>query len=452
MLAGSFLSIASWFLLRQSLDRLMLHELDERVDNIESVLSKQAPGKDLPELRAELLKEYQQTDEGKWLQIIDDQGNWLYFSSRRSVSNPIPPLPSGPGKLIPFQPLKTHSIRVYSRQFQVQGHTYLVSTAMSASLSAKILASFRMDLWLLVPAVLLSALTAGYLLSRKALHPVAAIVAEARRINDHNLSIRVPAIHTRDELAELSDTLNQMLERIETAFRSVRSLTANASHELRTPLSLIRTRVDIALCFPRSVEQYRATLEDVQSEMERMTSLVENLLSLARADAGTALLELQPVSMTALVEQMVREWLPAAERRFLDLRCIGTALPVFVLGNQELLQRLFRILLDNACRYTPAGGWITLKIENGENRVILAIEDSGAGIAEQDLPRIFDRFYRAQKSLHQEPSGSGLGLSLAKWIADQHMASIAVNSTPGAGSCFRVIFPEFVSPTAPIKF
>ena len=242
-----------------------------------------------------------------------------------------------------------------------------------------------------------------------------------------------------------------MLERIETAFRSVRSLTANASHELRTPLSLIRTRVDIALCFPRSIEEYRAILEDVQSEMERMTSLVENLMSLARADAGTALLELQPVAMAALVAQMVREWPPAAERHFLDLRFIGTALPVFVLGNQELLQRLLRILLDNACRYTPAGGWIVLKIENSENRVILAIEDSGAGIAEQDLPRIFDRFYRAQKALHQEPGGSGLGLSLARWIADQHMASIAVNSTPGVGSCFRVIFPEIVSPTAPTK-
>ena len=140
----------------------MLHELDERVDNIESFLSKLAPGTRLPELRTELLKEYQQTDEGKWLQIVDDQGNWLYFSSRRSVANPIPPLPSGPGRLIPFQPPRTHGIRVYSRQIHAHGHTYFVSTAMSTSLSAKILASFRMDLWLLVPAVLLSALTAGY--------------------------------------------------------------------------------------------------------------------------------------------------------------------------------------------------------------------------------------------------------------------------------------------------
>jgi heavy metal sensor kinase len=452
VLAGIFLSVASWFLLRQSLDSLMLHELDERVDDVESFLSKRTSGLDLQELRDELLQEYRQKDEGKWLQVVDDDGNWLYFSSRDSVADPIPSFPSESGKLFPFHSRKNHSLRSYSSQVQAHSHRYFVSTAMSASRSEEILRGFRIDLWLMVPAVLLSAMTAGYLLSRKALSPVASIVAEARRINDLNLSIRVPVIHTRDELAELSETLNQMLDRIETAFRSVRSLTANASHELRTPLSLIRTRVDVALCFPRSAEHYRATLEDVQLEMVRMTSLVENILSLARADAGTLQMELQPVAMTALVAQMVREWLPTAERLSLDLKLNEITSPVWVLGNEESLRRLLQIFLDNACRYTPSGGWIKLGVEECSDLVTLAIEDSGIGIAEQDLPHIFERFYRAQKPLHQEPSGSGLGLSLAKWIADQHMASVAVKSTPGLGSCFRVIFPEFISPTAPTKF
>ena len=446
------MSVASWFLLRQSLDSLMLHELDERVDDVESFLSKRTSGLDLQELRDELLQEYRQKDEGKWLQVVDDDGNWLYFSSRDSVADPIPSFPSESGKLFPFHSRKNHSLRSYSSQVQAHGHRYFVSTAMSASRSEEILRGFRIDLWLMVPAVLLSAMTAGYLLSRKALSPVASIVAEARRINDLNLSIRVPLIHTRDELAELSETLNQMLDRIETAFRSVRSLTANASHELRTPLSLIRTRVDVALCFPRSAEQYHATLEDVQLEMVRMTSVVENILSLARADAGTAQIELQPVAMTALVAQMVREWLPTAERLSLDLKLNEITSPMWVLGNEESLRRLLQILMDNACRFTPSGGWIKLGVEESGDLVTLAIEDSGIGIAEQDLPHIFERFYRAQKPMHQEPSGSGLGLSLAKWIADQHMASVAVKSTPGLGSCFRVTFPELVSPSAPTNF
>jgi signal transduction histidine kinase len=430
----------------------MLHELDERVDDVQSFLSKRTSGLNLQELRDEFLQEYRHKDEGKWLQVIDDDGNWLYFSSRDSVADPIPSFPSESRKLVPFHSQKKHSLRSYSSQVETQGHRYFISTGMSASRSEDILRGFRNDLSLMVPAVLLSAMTAGYLLSRKALNPVAAIVAEARRINDLNLSIRVPLIHTRDELAELSETLNQMLDRIEAAFRSVRSLTANASHELRTPLSLIRTRVDIALCFPRSTEQYRATLEDVQSEMVRMTSLVGNILSLARADAGTAQMELQPVAMTVLVPQMLREWLPTAERLSLDLRLVENTSPIWVLGNEESLRRLLQILLDNACRYTPSGGRITLSVEASGELVTLAIEDSGIGIAEQDLPHIFERFYRAQKPLHQEPSGSGLGLSLAKWIADQHLASVAVNSTPGVGSCFRVIFPEFASPTGPTKF
>jgi signal transduction histidine kinase len=298
-----------------------------------------------------------------------------------------------------------------------------------------------MDLWLLVPAVVLSAGLIGHLLSRKALSPVAAIVAEARRINDLNLATRVPVIHTRDELAELSETLNQMLERIEIAFRGVRAVTANASHELRTPLSLIRTQVEIALCFPRAAEQYRAILEDVQTETLRMTSLIENLLTLARAEAGAAQLELQPVLLSAMVTQMVQQWSPTAERLSLDLKFTGIPSPVWVLGNQDSLLRLVRILLDNACRYTPSGGRIMLSVEKDENQVTLAIEDSGVGIAEQDLPHIFERFYHAQKPLHQEQDGAGLGLSLAKWIADQHRASISVDTTPGLGSCFRVLFP-----------
>jgi signal transduction histidine kinase len=162
-------------------------------------------------------------------------------------------------------------------------------------------------------------------------------------------------------------------------------------------------------------------------------------------------MELQPVAMTALVAQMVREWLPAAERLSLDLKLNEVTSPIWVLGNKESLQRLLRILLDNACHYTLSGGWIALSVEESGDLVTLAIEDSGIGIGEQDLPHIFERFYRAQKPPHQELGGSGLGLSLAKWIADQHMASVAVSSTPGVGSCFRFIFPAFVSPTAPTK-
>ncbi len=175
-----------------------------------------------------------------------------------------------------------------------------------------------------------------------------------------------------------------------------------------------------------------------------MTSLVENLLTLARSEAGVGQLELQPVELTRMMMQAEREWAATAENLSLRLEVAGNSSPVWVLGNPESLERLLRMLLDNACRFTPSGGWVRLGVESNANRVTLAIEDSGIGITEQDLPHIFERFYRAQKPQHQEQSGTGLGLSLAKWIADQHKASIAVQTTPGVGSCFRVIFPEYI--------
>lgn len=435
--AGLLLSTASWFLLEQSLDSLTQHELDERVDDIQSFLASKDPNTSIDTLRAELLRDYRLKDEGKWLQVLDEHGNWLYRSERRATGMPIPPLPPAPGKLTKFHSFGGHRLRTLTRELDISSHTYTISMAMSADQSVIILADFRRDLFLLVPVVLLMAAVAGYLLSRRALEPVAAIAMEARRINDRNLDTRLPRLDTHDELAHLSDTLNQMLERIEVAFRSVRAFTANASHELRTPLSLIRTRVEVALCFPRTAETYKDTLEEVQQETVRMTALIENLLALARADAGAEQPKLEAVEITQVVSHAAREWTAIAERLSLQLFVETGNRPIWVLGDEASLQRLIRILLDNACRYTPSGGQITLRIDAEAGVVMLSVCDTGIGMTGEQIPFIFDRFYRGDKSRGDKGS-SGLGLALAKWIAEQHKASISVESEPGRGSCFRV--------------
>jgi signal transduction histidine kinase len=236
-----------------------------------------------------------------------------------------------------------------------------------------------------------------------------------------------------------------MLERIDTAFRSIRVLTANASHELRTPISLLRTRIEIALCFPRAVDYYQTALEEMLSETIRMTGLVDDLLTLARHDAGAVQTELLPVELNGLLRKSAREWTPTAERLSLKFHFDEAYEPLWVLGNSNLVERIIRTLIDNACLYTPSGGWISLGGTVCDNQVIITVRDSGVGIAEQDLPRIFDRFYRAQEPQHRERRGSGLGLALARWVAEQHKATITVESTPGAGSCFKVAFPPFRS-------
>ena len=441
--AAGLLSLGSWFLLDRSLTALMLHELDERMDDLQAFLSSRPPGAGIDKLQAELLHEYRLKDEGKWLQITDGHGDWVYFSTRARVADALPSIPAIPGNLIPFVPSRGHFLHTLTRELVIAGQTYHVSMAISADRSVEILAQFGRDLWLLVPLVIVSAAVVGHFLSRKALGPVQAIVGEVRRINERNLSTRLPVSKPSDELSLLSETLNEMLERIDAAFRSVRVLTANASHELRTPVSLLRTRIEIALCFPRTGEYYRTALEEMLSETIRMTSLVDDLLTLARHEAGAVQTELLPVELNGLLRKAAHEWIPTADRLSLDFYFDEADEPLWVLADSNLVERIIRNLVDNACLYTPSGGWIRLGGKVCDDQVIMTVRDSGIGIAEKDLPRIFDRFYRAQEPQHPERRGSGLGLSLARWVAEQHKAAITVESIPGAGSCFRVAFPPF---------
>lgn len=444
--AGLILSLASWLLLRQSLTALATHELEERVDDLQRFLQLQTPGTpSYPKaVQLELAKEYGLKDEGKFLQVFDGEGNWLFRSQRDTISQPLPTLPPGTAIGFEFQS-KRHHLRTLSRQFVSHGHTYTVATAISTDKSGVILAGFRRNLLLLTPMLLLMAAAAGHTLSRKALRPVATIAKEARRINDRNLATRLPALDSHDELSHLSETLNQMLERIEASFHSVRSFTANASHEMRTPISLIRTRVEVCLCFPRTAEQYRKTLEEVQGETVRMTDLLESLLRLARTDASSETLKAEPIELGDLLEYAAREWTPVANQRSLRLVVNPTETPVWISGDVVSMRRLLRILVDNACRYTPSGGIITLNATKHAGIAELSVRDTGIGIATEHLGRIFDRFYRVPRSGGLTVSGSGLGLSLARRIAEQHKATIDVESKPGSGSNFRIKMSEDIS-------
>jgi signal transduction histidine kinase len=233
-----------------------------------------------------------------------------------------------------------------------------------------------------------------------------------------------------------------MLDRIEAAFRRVTQFTADASHELRTPVALIRTTAEIALRKRRSEPEYREALDEVLAESVRTTGLIDNLLTLARADAGKEILDRTAVDLGSLVVEVCGQAEKLTHQKGIALVCQAPDVAVTVSADRGALRRVFFILLDNALKYTPAGGRIQASVKQEPERVIVEVRDTGIGIGEQDLPHIFERFYRSDKSRSRDSGGAGLGLSLAKWIVDAHGGAIHVESAPGEGSSFHVSLPK----------
>ncbi len=436
--AATLLCAVSVWMLERSVDATEYHELQERADDVQQVLSHSGPDRSPRQLGAELAAIYEVKDDGKYLQVRDDEGNWLFRSKRMAAQNPDLPAPGRlpkAGLIANFQQ-GTRYVRVLAYPITVGGKQYSVQTGIALNKSMVLVTNFRNNLLLLAPVVILLAAVGGHLMSRKALRPVAELAGEARRINDRNLDIRLPVPRARDEISDLSRTLNQMLERIDKAFASVRSFTGNASHELRTPISLLRTEIEVALHRPRSNEEYRAILGRLHEETVGMTSLVENLLSLARADGGAETISLAPIRVMDLFGKARETWQSAMNRSLLDFSVEMPGNDLVLLGDSQGIQRLLSILLENANKYTPAGGAVKLAAAVELERIVISVLDTGIGIAPEHLPHIFDRFYRAALASEDFPSGSGLGLALAKWIAARHGTELCVQSDLSRGSCF----------------
>ena len=312
----------------------------------------------------------------------------------------------------------------------------------------------------LVPLALVLAGGGGWLLARRALRPVDQMTQAARRIGAERLAERLEGAATDDELGRLARTLNEMLARIEAGFAQVRRFSADASHELRTPLTVMKGEIEVALRSARDPVEYQRVLASALEEVERMARLVDELLLLSRADAGALHWERQPVELDHLVEEMAKQGEVLGRARDVAVR-IQHLEPLIVEGDGHRLKQLLLNLVDNAVKYTPSGGHVALSLRQAigqpgtqSNRQIaqlpdcppagwaeIAVQDSGVGIPAEALPRIFERFYRADDARSREVGGAGLGLCIAKTIAEAHGGTIEVQSEPGAGSRFAVVLP-----------
>lgn len=300
----------------------------------------------------------------------------------------------------------------------------------------------RMRVVLLTAGLLVLALPGvlAYWLARKALAPIDRLRRSADAITADRLDQRLVVPNPHDELGLLAQTINAMIARLERSFAEVRRFTADASHELRTPLTALRSEVEVALRKQLSAPEHQQLLGSILEELGRMSRLTDQLLTLSRRDAGVEHFASTPLDLHALVAGVVDAMQPLAESKGLWLRLQGEA-SVQVLGDEGRLRQVFINLLDNALKYTPEGGTVTVRLGKRDLSATVAVEDTGIGIPPEHLPHVFDRFYRVDKARSREEGGTGLGLSIAQSIVKTHGGTIEIASFPSKGTVCTVRLP-----------
>jgi heavy metal sensor kinase len=307
----------------------------------------------------------------------------------------------------------------------------------------------RLLLWS-VPVGLLAAVITGRWMAGRELMPLARLAAATRTISVADLRQRLPLRGVGDELDEVADAFNDTLARLEQAVGEMKQFSAALAHELRTPLAALRGEIEFALLHARSLEDYRRGLASQLEELDALARLINQLLTLARAEAGEILLAREPVDLGALSATVVEQLEPVAQAADVELACEASN-EVVVTGDAGWLKRLLLNLIDNAVKFTPARGRIVVRVSRDSATARLDVRDTGVGIAPEAIPHLFERFYRVDPARSRRADGAGLGLALAKWIADCHGATIAVASRPGEGSTFTVNLPLAVSVSARIR-
>lgn len=446
-LAQFIFGIGMWLILQDNIYDIVDDTVEEQIDDLKTFLRSQPQGVSITKLQQELTQTYAHEHSGDYLAIYAGTGEVIYRSAFLQEYQPqFPQFGRGSEPVSRNYRFRGRPFRFTQETLEINGHRYQVEMGAPADDAVETLRMFRSYLLMFAPIILLAAGSGGYWLSRRALSPVDALVRTAREVSGTKLSTRLQKLETGDELQRLSDTLNEMLDRIESAFLRITEFTADASHELRTPVSLIRTEAELALRRSRGEAEYQESLRHILLEAERTTTLIEQLLSLARADSGRETLRFEPVGLRGTLWSVVAGWQQVATIRNLKFSTSLEVSDPFVMGDETLLRRLIDILLDNAFKYTSPPGSVYLSLERSGENAVITVRDTGVGIPTEEQGRIFERFYRVDKARSRAQGGSGLGLAIAQWIVTQHRGSIRVESGVGQGAAFLVELPGIAAP------
>lgn len=320
------------------------------------------------------------------------------------------------------------------------GDTYLLLVGASMQPMEDTVDAFLRSLaWLIPSGVLLAALAAWWM-AGKALEPVAELAGAAREIVVSHLDRRLPVRGTDDELDHLATEFNETLARLEKAVGEMKQFTASISHEFRTPLAVLRGEAEVALMQASSSEHYRRVLASQLEEFEKLTRMINQLLTLARAESGDVEIADESVDLSVMTPALAEQLQPVASAKDVSLTW-NCAPNVRVIGDASWIERIILNVVDNAIKFTPSGGHVEVRVSDGTENAVLEVRDDGIGIPPEALPHIFERFYRADPARSDRADGAGLGLSLVKWAVDQHHGSIRVESGLGKGTRVAIRIP-----------
>ncbi|HXN52060.1 MAG TPA: ATP-binding protein [Candidatus Acidoferrum sp.] len=397
--------------------------------------------------------------------VVDSKGSLLASSQDLpDESSPTALLSSAPfRKLIEesssadrvFQNVKggRSGYRAFVRKFPLKGQTYTLVILQSLHPQNEMLEEVRQTFAWVIPIAILLASMGGYFLARKSLAPVVAMSSQAGRISAENLHERLPIQNAKDELGRLAASFNELLERVDQSFERQRRFMSDASHELRTPAAILRGESEVALSrTERPAEEYRESLAVLHAEAQRLTQIVEDLFTLTRADAGQYPLSPHEFYLDELLADCTHAARSLALAKQITLTCeVPEELPIR--ADEALLRRMILNLLDNAIKYTPTRGRVTVSCERAGNEYALSVTDSGHGIPKDLHQRVFERFFRADKARtrsENDGGGAGLGLSIARWIAEAHHGRLILARSDSSGSTFTALLPAqvFVAPAA----
>ena len=453
LLGALFLFAGSLYLyLQHLLEQRLEQDLAGQVDWIYQLLAVEeehletgkAPAQVILESENRIVDHFRKDPRNYAVVISQPGGDILFALGDRGSWPELPhPLQSGRTDFWSVQYGSSHPLRIAGLSVR----HFTIHVAFPEGTISEVLNHTLTIFGMLVPVVLLISVPGGWLLAGAALQPIREITHRAERINSENLHERIPERTVNDELGQLIRAMNRTMERLEASFREMRLFSMNVTHELRTPLTILRGEAELALGRPLTAEKQRQLATTYLEETIRMGRLVDDLLTLAKADAGQIAVDREAVALDGLIEDLREDGAMLGASKNLQVVLKGND-PILVRADVFRLRQLFRILLTNAIRYTPPGGTITLRSVFEHGAATVSVADTGIGIPAEALPHVFERFYRVEDARSREGGGSGLGLALAKWIVESHGGKITVQSVPAEGSIFTVRLPGAQHPPA----